>query len=158
MCGLLVETSKKRFSSKIFFTLSSPGLWSYWRNPVWTNLPCRVWTNSNSGWLFLYFSSSPGTILFSLCNCCYVWTHCGRFSSVMKLSSYFWHRHWLFWVCFFHIYWGFSFSTRLCYSEWHLTVVPLRVLWCIFRSLLHGSIASLRQGVNVKDVCCIYLI
>lgn len=106
----------------------------------------------------MYFNISPGRMLFSLYNCCCVWTCWWRFSSVMKPSSCFWHRHCSLWVYFFYVYRGFSFSTRLFLSEMRLrAAVPLRTLWCIFRSLLYASITNLSQDTYIKDVCCIYL-
>lgn len=102
---------------------------------------------------FMCFSISPGRMLFCLYNCCYVWTRWWRFSSVMKISSYFRHRYCLLWLYFF------SCILRLFLSDLHLRVaVPLRTLWCVFRSLLCASITSLSQDVYMKDVYYIYLI
>lgn len=76
--------------------------------------------------VFMYFSISPGRMFFSLCNCCCVWTLWWRLSSVMKPSSYFWHRHCLLWVYFFMYMEPFPLARGFSFLK---CVLQLLFLW-----------------------------
>lgn len=136
---------QKAFPQKSFLQrLSMPGLWSYERNPVWTNLPRGVYTNSNPVWLWFAFQHFPWENAFLSIKLLLRLNSLAEVFFIDKAFFTFLAQTLFTLSVFFHVWQDFPVRAGLLISELHLTVAaPLRMVWCIFRSLLYAPIASL---------------